>query len=99
MYYGQPAVGNLLVARGATLDVFSAAAAGQLEKVQELVAAEPDLANAYAEDGFQPLGLAAFFGHADVVRFLLAHGSQVNSPSRNDQHVMPLHSAVAGGAF
>jgi len=99
MYFQQPAIANLLVARGATLDIFTASATGQLERVREFLSGDPELANAYAADGFQPLGLAAFFGHADVVRFLLAHGSQVNSPSRNEPRVMPLHSAVAGGHF
>jgi len=99
MYISQPAIADLLVSRGATLDVFTASATGRLERLLELLAAEPELANAYAEDGFQPLGLAAFFGQAPVARFLLANGSQVNSPSRNAQRVMPLHSAVAGEHF
>jgi ankyrin repeat protein len=61
-----------------------------------LLDAEPALAQAYADDGFQPLGLAAFFGHADVVNLLLERGAPVNAASRNAQRVMPLHSAVAG---
>jgi ankyrin repeat protein len=95
VYYGKPDVARTLVSRGARLDVFDASALGDLERVQSLVEADPGLANAYAPDGFQPLGLASFFGHKRVVKFLLAQGAEVNSPSRNAQRVMPLHSAVA----
>jgi ankyrin repeat protein len=45
--------------------------------------------------GFQPPGLAAFFGHLDVARFLLQRGAEVNSPTDNGLHVMLLHSAAA----
>jgi ankyrin repeat protein len=96
MYYGQPDVAKLLVAKGASLNIFEAAATGQLAKVQELVASEPDLVNATANDGFQPLGLAAFFGQTAVVHFLLEQGAEVNVASKNQQRVMPLHAAVAG---
>jgi ankyrin repeat protein len=97
MYYGKPTMGKLLVARDASLNIFEASAVGKLERVKELLGSQPGLANAYADDGFQPLGLASFFGHAEVVELLLAGGAQVNSASKNGQRVMPLHSAVAGG--
>jgi ankyrin repeat protein len=77
------------------LDVFEAAALGQTERVRELLAENPSFANAYADDGFQPLGLASFFGHADAARLLVEHGAEVNSASRNQMKVMPLHSAAA----
>ena len=96
LYNGEPAVATLFIAHGATLDIFEAAATGRTERVRELVQEDPDLANAFASDGFQPLGLAAFFGHREAVELLLAYGASVNSPSHNAQKVMPLHSAVAG---
>jgi uncharacterized protein len=97
IYYNQPKVTELLVERGAPLDIFEAAATGQLERVRVLVEAQPGEVNAYAPDGFQPLGLAAFFGHPDVAFFLLERGAEVDSPSHNPQKVRPLHSAVAAG--
>jgi ankyrin repeat protein len=97
IYYNRPQVAELLIERGAPLDLFEAAATGQLERVQSLVEAQPEEVNAYAPDGFQPLGLAAFFGHQDVAFYLLERGVEVDSASRNPQHVRPLHSAVAGG--
>ena len=77
------------------LDVFEAAALGRTERVRELLEDEASLANAWAEDGFQPLGLASFFGHADTARLLVERGAEVNSASRNQMKVMPLHSAAA----
>ncbi len=94
-YYQEPAIARRLVQRGAQLTVFEACAVGELPRVTALVEQQPGLVNAYAPDGFQPLGLAAFFGHGDVVEFLLKNGAEVNSPSRNKMRVMPLHSAIA----
>jgi hypothetical protein len=95
-YHGRPAIAQLLVAKSAQLNIFEASAVGQLDRVSELVETQPDLVNAYSENGFQPLGLASFFGYVSVAEFLLEHGAEVNSPSRNAQRVMPLHSAAAG---
>jgi uncharacterized protein len=83
------------LAAGRDLDVFEAAALGRTERLRELLAEDPSRANAYADDGFQPLGLACFFGHAEAVRMLVEHGAEVNSASRNQMKVMPLHSAAA----
>ena len=77
------------------LDVFEAAALGRTDRVRDLLDDDPARANAWAEDGFQPLGLASFFGHPDVARVLIERGAEVNSASRNDMKVMPLHSAAA----
>jgi uncharacterized protein len=77
------------------LDVFEASALGRTERVRELLDADPALANAWADDGFQPLGLASFFGNADAARLLVEGGAEVNSASRNAMKVMPLHSAAA----
>ena len=95
IYYGEPGIADLLIAKGAPLDIFEATAAGRGERVKELLGHDPTLANAYATDGFQPLGLASFFGHKNIADLLLEHGAEVNSASRNGQHVQPLHSAAA----
>lgn len=94
-YYHEPDIATLLVQRGAELSVFEACAVGELSRVQEWMAWQPNLINAYAPDGFQPLGLAAYFGHTALVAWLLEVGALVNSPSRNPMRVMPLHSAIA----
>src|ERR671933_827542 len=83
------------LAAGRELDVFEAAALGRTERLRELLDADPSLANAWADDGFQPLGLASFFGNVAAARLLVERGAEVNSASRNQMKVMPLHSAAA----
>ena len=97
IYYGRPEIAELLIVRGAQLDGFEAAAAGRVDRMRALLEEDAALANAYAPDGFQPLGLASFFGHKPVVDLLLSCEAEVNSASKNGQRVMPLNSAVAGG--
>jgi uncharacterized protein len=97
IYQGDQARADELLAGDPELDVFEAAAVGRTERLGDLLDEDPSLANAWAEDGFQPLGLASFFGHADAARLLVDRGAEVNTASRNDFKVMPLHSAAATG--
>lgn len=97
VYHGNAPAVAALRATGMDLDVFEAAAVGDLGRVRALVDADLSLARAFAPDGFHPLGLAAFFRHGDVVRFLIAAGADVRAPSQNGLKVTALHSAVADG--
>ena len=97
VYQGDQARIEELLAADPQLDVFEAAAVGRTDRIRELLDQDPSLANGWAEDGFQPLGLASFFGHVESVRLLLERGAEVNLASRNEMKVMPLHSAVATG--
>jgi ankyrin repeat protein len=98
IYWRAPQMLALLRARGAELDVFEAAAAGDAERVGALIAADPPLRDAHAPDGWTPLHLASHFRHAAVIDVLLAHGADVNAVSRNADANAPLHAAAAGGA-
>jgi uncharacterized protein len=86
----------VLLAAGPTLDVFDAASVGRTDRVAELLDVDPALVNAYSPDGFFPLGLAAFFGHPDTVRLLLARGAEVGQVARNPMRIQAIHAAVAG---
>jgi ankyrin repeat protein len=97
IYQGDQARAEEILAADPELDVFEAAAVGRNERLRELLDDDESLANAWAEDGFQPLGLASFFGHVNSARLLVERGAEVNSASRNDFKVMPLHSAAATG--
>jgi uncharacterized protein len=97
IYRGDQARADELLAGDPELDVFEAAAVGRVDRLRELLDADRSLANAWAGDGFQPLGLASFFGHVEAARLLVERGADVNSASRNDFKVMPLHSAAATG--
>jgi uncharacterized protein len=95
LYRGDRTAVIELLAADPELDVFESAAVGRVDRLRALLEQDPSLANAWAEDGFQPLGLASFFGHVEAARLLVERGAEVNSASRNDFKVMPLHSAVA----
>ncbi|WP_245808505.1 ankyrin repeat domain-containing protein [Deinococcus hopiensis] len=95
-YYGRLDVLRVLLAAGAPLSVFEAAATGQLAALREHLDAAPGLVNTFSPDGFSPLGLAAFFGQESVAEELLARGADVNQASENAMRVQPLHSAAAG---
>jgi ankyrin repeat protein len=84
-----------LLKAGTTLNMFEASATGQTARVRELLAANPSLVNAYAPDGFHPLGLAAFFGNKATVEALLQAGADVNQQSRESMRVSALHSSAA----
>jgi ankyrin repeat protein len=83
--------------RGAELDLFEAAALGDVQRLAELIdeGADP---NAFAPDGFTPLSLAAFFKHPEAARLLLDRGADVHQRARHEQiQVLPIHSAAADG--
>ena len=94
-YYGHGELAEVFRRHGAKPDVFEASALGDLGTVQNLVGVDGGLVNAFAADGFYPLGLAAFFGHRAIVEFLLKNGADLKISARNGQKVTALHGAVA----
>ena len=101
VYHRQKEIVNLLVARGATLSIFEACAAGEIERVERLLhearaARWRAGVNDYSADGWTPLHLAAFFGHPKIAELLLAHGADVIARSRDANGNTPLHAALAG---
>jgi ankyrin repeat protein len=98
LYEGKAAIVELLVARGPKLDVFEAAALGDVEALRRQLARSPRRAAAYSRDGFTALHLAAYLGTVEAARLLLARGADVHAPSRNRRlaGTTPLHSAAAG---
>ena len=96
-YYGHPEIASYLADKTVALTIFEAATTGKINNILRLLARDPQLVNAYNEDGFQALGLAGYFGHYDVAEYLIKAGAPVNSPSRNDLKAAPLQSAAAAG--
>ena len=94
-YHRHKEIVQALLATGVELDVFEASAIGQEDRVKALLKKDASLANAFAADGFTPLGLAAYFAQKAVAEMLVAGGARVNQAAKNSMKVMPLHSAVS----
>ncbi|MGO9515590.1 MAG: ankyrin repeat domain-containing protein [Candidatus Korobacteraceae bacterium] len=75
------------------LDVFEAAALGDVARLRTLVASDHTLVKAQSSDGFTPLHLACFFGQPEAVELLVQQGADPNavSPGR----IAIIHSAAA----
>jgi ankyrin repeat protein len=95
VYHQRKDVAALLVDLGAPVDLFEASALGRVDQIQQILRTEPQRVSEYAPDGFTPVALAAFFGHIDAVRALIAAGADVRAPAKNPFKVQALHAAVA----
>lgn len=74
-YAGAEEVAETLLARGARLDVLEAAALGRVERVRDLVKADPALLAARSPERWTPLHLATQFGWRDVAALLVQQGA------------------------
>jgi ankyrin repeat protein len=95
LYRNQSAIADLIRSSGALLSIYDAAAIGDNVIVKELLTEDPRLIGFWSHDGWSVLHLAAYFGHTDVVSFLLDQGADMHAISRNANSVMPLHSALS----
>lgn len=95
LYSRREEIANLLVDRGAEVNIWTAAAMGDRVVLERELDANPVLIASYSSDGWTPLHLAAFFGHKDLVEFLVNRGADVRARSANTMCNFPLHAAVA----
>ena len=95
IYHGKRELAQLFVDRGAPLSFPEACALGDRERVQRMLTENPLLVDKRSADGFPPIGLAIFFGHGELARWLVEQGADVNAAAENAQRVTPLHAAAA----
>ncbi len=95
LYNQQRDIADRILHAAPVLDIFDAAATGQLERLRTLLDDDATLANAEASDGARPLHLACFFGQTDASKVLLDFGADVNVAIAAFGGVYPLHSAAA----
>lgn len=73
-------------------DIHEAAKTGDLQKVQELIKADPDAVNLKDNSGRTPLHWAARNDHLRVVEFLVKNGADVNAEDKRG--IIPLYYSV-----
>jgi len=95
-----------LIARGADVDIWTAAHTGDRIRVRELLDRDPSLANrlsdyyGYYLGSGTPLRNAAAKGHLDIIELLLERGADPNQPEEGiAPHGHALYSAVYNGHF
>ncbi len=74
-----PTVSQFLLENGATVDLFSAAALGEADRLEALLAANPSLSHAKDVGGWTALHWAARTGQSMTGRLLLEHGAPVDA--------------------
>jgi ankyrin repeat protein len=95
LYRFDPEVVEVVRSRAGSLDMFEAAALGDLDRLEELLDAQPISATAYSGDGFTALHLAAFFGAPEAAALLIQRGAEVDALGRGWMTGTALHSAVS----
>lgn len=96
VYMGKREIAAMLLARGAQLDQFAAAALGHPQVLRELLAGPEAAINLHNSDGWTALHLACFFGQQECAETLLELGASVKTTSANAMSNTPLHAAAAG---
>src|SRR5262249_7462079 len=95
-YRYQPDAVAAIQAYHPELDIYSAAAIGDVARVTQLLEHDHTLAETLAGDGFSALQLACFFAQPACARLLLERGANVEAISKNGMELRALHAAAAG---
>ncbi len=92
-YENRAEIVELLRPAAGEIDVFEAAALGDVARLNKLLTNDRGVVKARSADGFTPLHLACFFGQLKAAEILIQHDADTNavSPSR----IAVIHSAAA----
>jgi ankyrin repeat protein len=82
---------------GMIVELFRSISANDSSMVSEIVAKEPELANAKDPDGLTPLYVAAAAGQTSIVEILIRNGSDVNCAVKALGGFTPLYIAAQKG--
>ena len=78
LHSASPELSAYAIERGAIVDVHAAARLGMMEKLTELVAADPELVHARGGDGQTPLHFVPQ-GGIEIAKYLLDHGAAIDA--------------------
>jgi ankyrin repeat protein len=90
---GHSAAASVFLAAGAEHDVFTATGFGDLDELQRLVAADPELVRARDRDSQTPLHWAARLGRTEIAQTLMNHGADIDAVDKCNR--TPLYVSVA----
>ena len=96
LHYAEPTIAAELIRQGSPVNLWEAAALGDVPRLQAILAASPGPLQTRSHDGWTALHLTAHFGRLDALRFLLQQGADVHARSTNPLDNHPLHAALAG---
>jgi ankyrin repeat protein len=71
-----PELADYAIRRGAVVDIHAAARLGMFDRLQELIAADPELVHTRGGDGQTPLHLASTI---EIAAYLLDHGADIDA--------------------
>jgi uncharacterized protein len=95
LYRGNSQGAQEIASRRSSLDIYEAAALGNLPQLKNLLDHDKSLLGSYSPDGFTALALAAYLGEKDVVKHLLDAGADPNAVAKNETGFTALTGAVA----
>jgi uncharacterized protein len=78
-------------------ELSEAAQRGDLARLRQLLDGNRDFATMPDLEGYTPLHYAAYFGHADVARYLIGIGADLEAVSMDPLRNRPLHAAASSG--
>jgi len=96
-YFRANEIKELLLQKGAELNLHEAATVGNTARIKEILNDAPTLINSHSFDGYTPLGLAAHFGQEEAANYLLACGADINLKGKDGKlNNTALHASIAG---
>ncbi len=95
LYRGNKQAAQEIASRKSDLDVFEAAALGNLGQLKALVDHDASLVRAYSPDGFTALALASYLGQKESAEYLIDKGADLNAPAKNETGYTALMGAVS----
>jgi uncharacterized protein len=95
LYRGNSQAAQEIAARRSSLDVYEAAALGNLSRLKSLLEHDKSLARSYSPDGFTALALAAYIGQKETTQHLLENGADPNAVAKNETGFTALTGAVS----
>jgi len=95
LYRGNKQGAQEIASRKSSLDIYEAAALGNLPRLKNLLDHDKSLLRSYSPDGFTALALAAYLGQRDTVQHLLEAGADPNAVAKNETGFTALTGAVS----